>query len=426
MPHAILAAMKPLTIGWGRLYPFVAFLALLAVMASVLAGVAQGSTTTSTALEPAGREATSFTVRAGDLGDFPGVAPSIQSPSAIVVNTGTGRVLYEKNAEKRRPMASTTKIMTAVLVLEQMDLAASVSVSEKAAATIETKPWLKAGDELTVEELLYSLLVHSANSAAVALAEGCSGDVETFVAEMNAKAAELGLQDTSFMNPNGLDKQGHYSTAADLATLARYAMQNRVFRTMVATKEYTLALPGRDAPLVFENTNKLLGRVDWVDGVKTGLTPKADQCLVASGTKDGVSVISVILGQPSSNVCWEESQALLEYGLSQYRHVTLIGKGVPVAEATIPYRLDERLRLITANAAEMELYKEDSVTATVAFDEALVLPVTAGEPFGTVTLSVEGDQVGSVDLVADRSFDKTTLGTKIVYYFHRLGRWIGG
>jgi len=426
MPHAILAAMKPLTIGWGRLYPFVAFLALLAVMASVLAGVAQGSTTTSTALEPAGREATSFTVRAGDLGDFPGVAPSIQSPSAIVVNTGTGRVLYEKNAEKRRPMASTTKIMTAVLVLEQMDLATSVSISEKAAATTETKPWLKAGDELTVEELLYSLLVHSANSAAVALAEACSGDVETFVADMNAKAAELGMRDTSFMNPNGLDKQGHYSTAADLAVLARYAMQNRVFRTMVATKEYTLSLPGRDAPLVFENTNKLLGRLDWVDGMKTGLTPKAEQCLVASGTKDGVSVISVILGQPSSNVCWDESQALLEYGLSQYRHVTLLGKGVPVAEATIPYHLDERLRLITANAAEMELYKDDSVTATVTLDEALVLPVTAGEPFGTVTLSVEGDQVGSVDLVADRSFDKTTLGTKIVYYFHRLGRWIGG
>ncbi|NLO28369.1 MAG: D-alanyl-D-alanine carboxypeptidase [Actinobacteria bacterium] len=417
--------MKPLTTGWGRLYPFVAFLALLAVMASVLAGAAQGSTTT-TALEPVEREATSLTVHARDLGDFPGAAPSIQSPSAIVVNTSSGRVLYEKNAAERRPMASTTKIMTAVLVLERMDMAGSVSISEKAAATIETKPWLKAGDELTVEELLYSLLVHSANSAAVALAEACSGDVETFVAEMNVKAAELGMQDTSFMNPNGLDKQGHYSTVADLAVLACYAMQNRVFRTMVATKEYTLSLPGRDAPMIFENTNKLLGKSDWVDGIKTGLTPKAKQCLVASGMKDGVSAISVILGQPSSNVCWEESQALLEYGLSQYRHVTLIGKGVPVAEATIPYRVDERLRLITANAVELELYKDDSVTASVTLDEALALPVTAGEPFGVITLSVEGEEVGSVDLVADRSFSRATLGAKIVYYFQRLGRWIGG
>ncbi|MBN1322308.1 MAG: D-alanyl-D-alanine carboxypeptidase [Thermoleophilia bacterium] len=418
--------MKPLTTRRGRLYPLVAFLVLLAVMASVLAGVAQGSTTTSTALQPVESQATTFTVSARDLGDFPEVAPTIQSPSAIVVNAGTGRALYEKNAGKRRPMASTTKIMTAVLVLEQMDLPTPVTISEKAAATIETKPWLKAGDELTVEELLYALLVHSANSAAVALAEVCSGDVEAFVAEMNAKAAELGMEDTNFMNPNGLDKQGHYSTAADLAVLARHAMQNEVFRKMVATKEYTLTLPGRDAPLVFESTNKLLGSVDWVNGVKTGLTPKAEQCLVASGTKDGVSAISVILGQPSSNVCWEESQALLEYGLSQYRHVTIIGKGVAVAEAEIPYHVDERLKLITANAVELELYKDDSVTTSVAFHKALVLPVTAGESFGSVTLVVDGDQVGSVDLVADRTFGKTTLGTKIVYYFHRLGRWIGG
>jgi D-alanyl-D-alanine carboxypeptidase (penicillin-binding protein 5/6) len=311
-------------------------------------------------------------------------------------------------------------------VLFRSDLSEEVRVSEKAAATTEPKTWLRTGDVLTVEELLYALMVRSANSAAVALAEACAGSVEAFVRQMNDKAAELGMDDTHFANPNGLDAEGHYSTAADMATVARYAMKNATFRKLVSTEEYTLSLSGRDDPLVFENTNGLLGKVGWVTGVKTGLTPRAEQCLVCSGTLDDVSIISVVLGLPSTQVCWEESRTLMEYGFAQFKHVTLLEEGTVVAEAEVPYQSDGVVQLVTESTLELELYKKDSVTASIAVERDLVLPVTEGEVYGHVSMTVGGEVVGTVDLVADRSFEKATLGSKISHFFGRLGRWLGG
>ncbi|MFH0917165.1 MAG: D-alanyl-D-alanine carboxypeptidase family protein [bacterium] len=433
----------PETARRGWLGPLLIFAVVLAVMVSVLAGVARGDTaTTLPAASPSGStegrpsvpsssaggaQTAIFTVRAKDLGDFAVEPPSIASPSAILINMQTGKVLYERKAQAhvRRPMASTTKIMTGILVLENMDLNTAVTVSRKAAQTIEPKTWLKEGDVLTVDQLLYALLLRSANSAAVALAEACSGSVEAFAALMNAKAKELGMTDTKFVNPNGLDQTGHYSTAADMARLGQYAMTNQKFRNYVGTKSYTLSLPGRSEPIVFESTNKLLGRLSWVTGIKTGLTPKAEQCLVGSGTKDGVSVISVVLGQPVPDVCWNESKALMEYGFSQYRHVALLNEGVVVAETTVPYQLDGRVELLTEEAVEMDLYKDEEVITSIALDRPLVLPVKAGESFGRVVLTVDGETVGTVNLVANKSFAATTLGSKLAYYWDRFTRWVG-
>ncbi len=374
---------------------------MLLVVISILSAVALGENAEATSGSPT--QSTVFTVDATELGEFAADPPSIASPSAILVHSDTGRVLYERNADKQRPMASTTKIMTCILILENMDLNSSVTVSAKAAQTIEPKTWLREGDVLTVEQLLYALMLRSANSAAVALAEACSGSVEEFAVLMNRKSAELGMKDTKFVNPNGLDATGHYSTAADMAIVARYAMKIAKFRELVSTETYTLSLPGRSEPLVFKNTNKLLGRVSWVNGIKTGLTPKAEQCLVGSASKDDISVISVILGQPSSNVCWDESEALLRYGLAQYKHVTFVEEGVTVAETTVPYQLDGGLRLVTEEALEQDLYKDDEVTASVSLEEPVVLPVTAGEVYGSLLLTIDGETVQAVDLVADRS-----------------------
>jgi D-alanyl-D-alanine carboxypeptidase len=210
-----------------------------------------------------------------------------------------------------------------------------------------------------------------------------------------------------------------------MARVARYAMQNEKFREIVATEKYTVTLPGRGEPLTFKSTNQLLGKVDWVTGVKTGLTPKAEQCFVGSGAKDGVNIISVVLGQPEPDVCFGESKALLQYGLAQYRFVTLLDKGVVVAEAKVPYQLDGVVQLVPADAVDMELYKEDSVTTSIVLEEPLVLPVTAGEVFGEVTLTVDGAVVDTVDLVAAQSYGKTSLGSKIVYFWQRLGRAVG-
>jgi D-alanyl-D-alanine carboxypeptidase (penicillin-binding protein 5/6) len=408
----------------GRIGPLLILAVVLLVVISILSAVALGQTAEAASASPT--QSTVFTVDATDLGTFAADSPTIASPSAILVHADSGRVLYERNADKQRPMASTTKIMTAILILENMQLDTSVTVSAKAAQTIEPKTWLREGDVLTVEQLLYALMLRSANSAAVALAEACSGSVEEFASLMNEKAAELGMKDTKFVNPNGLDATGHYSTAADMAVVGRYAMKNARFRELVSTQTYTVSLPGRSEPTVFKNTNKLLGQVSWVNGIKTGLTPKAEQCLVGSASKDGVSVISVILGQPSSNVCWDESEALLRYGLAQYKHVTLLEKGVAVAETTVPNQLDGSLRLVTDDTLEMDLYKEDEVIASASLDEPVVLPVAAGDAYGRLILTIDGETVQAVDLVADRSVEKTTLGSKLSYYWSRLGRWLGG
>lgn len=420
-------------------------LAALVVMLSALVGTAGGTTTTlattsatlpagslpegsntTAAGTPGGSSTEVFSIKASDLGDFTAKAPSLTSPAAIVLNMSTGRVLYSKKAEVRRPMASTTKIMTAILTLESLPLDQKVTISQKAAHTPEVKAFLKEGDVLTVEQLLYSLLVHSSNAAAVALAETADGSSEVFAERMNAKAAELGMEDTHFINPNGLDATGHYSTPSDMAKLGLYAMKNVEFRKMVGTKSYTLEIPGRDEPLIFENTNKLMVRTSWVNGVKTGLTPHADQCLVATGTKNGVSILSVVLGQPSTSVCWDESEALLKYGFSQYRHVKFLDAGVAVAEAGVPYQLDGKIQLVTERKLGMDLYKEDDVTASVRFERELSLPVQAGETFGQVVLTVGGKTVSSVDLVADKSYGGTTLGTKIAYAWDSFARWLGG
>lgn len=424
MAHAILKVMKPLRARWGRLYSLLILTSVLVVVLcwALFGSAAGASPETTVSIE--GSLQSSFTVSGGGLGDFTAGPPVITSPSAILVNMTTGRVLYEKEADTQRPMASTTKIMTCMLILEQMDLDAKVTVSAEAAGTSETVPWLREGDVLTVDELLHALMVRSSNPASVALAEACSGSLEAFVESMNAKAEELGLSDTHFVHPSGLDRSGHLSTAGDMANLACYAMQNEKFRELVSTQKYTIRLPGRD-PVVCENTNKLLGDVEWVTGVKTGLTPKAEQCLVGSGTKDGVNVVSVILGQPSSKVCWAESKALLEYGFSQYRYVGLLEEGAAVAEALVPYRLDGRLQLVTAGRVGIELRKDESVTTTVEVDRPLTLPVAKGDVFGRVTLTVDDVVVDEVDLLANRSYDEVSLGSKVAYLWQRLGRVLG-
>lgn len=417
--------MKPLMARRGRFYSLVILAAVAMVIACcALVGPALGASPTTTVVLGEAQE-NSFTVHARDLGEFTAEPPSIESPSAIVINMTTGRVLYEHNARTERPMASTTKIMTGTLVLERMDLDARVVVSADAAATIETHPWLKEGDVLTVEQLLYALMVRSSNQASVALAEACSGSLEAFAEDMNDKAAELGLDHTHFVHPSGLDRNGHYSTAADMAELARYAMQNEQFRELVSTEEYTIEIPERDKIIVCETTNKLLGAVDWVTGVKTGLTPKAEQCFVGSASRDGVNIVSVLLGQPVPDVCWTESRALLEYGLSQYRNITLMEEGVTVADAGVPYQLDGRVELVTSGDLGLELHKDESVTTSIVLEKPLTLPVSEGDVFGQVTLEVEGETVAAVDVVAAQSYGETSLGSKVAYFWRRLGRLLG-
>jgi D-alanyl-D-alanine carboxypeptidase (penicillin-binding protein 5/6) len=415
--------MMALTVRRVRLRALLSFAIVLITVLATMVGVAWADTSTTLPLvaEPL---TSSITINADDRSGFATTPPAVTSPSALVVNLDTGTVLYRKNERARLAMASTTKMMTAVIVLESMDLTSRVTMSANALSQHELETWTKTGEVLTVEQLLYSLMVPSHNQAAVALAEAFQGGESAFVARMNAKATELGMTGTRYANPSGLDVPGlHYSTAADLAALAKYAMTNEkispMFRKLVSTREYSLAVPGQTGTVVFRTTNELLSMWDWIIGIKTGETPNANSCLVAAGTKNGSTVLSVVLGQPDHATCFTESSDLLEYGFSQYHYVTILEKGSAIAEATVPGE-DQPVQIVAKEKVGKELSKGQSLTAKVVIDRALVLPVEAGQTVGRIELTVGGKSGGSVELVTSAAAHRPTLGTKIARFFSGL------
>ena len=235
--------------------------------------------------------------------------PPLSAPAALLADSATGRVLGAVNATEPRAMASTTKIMTALLVLERANLSDTVTVAPSALAGGSTMG-LVAGETLTVEDLLWGLLVNSGNDAAVALAEHVSGSEQAFVELMNQRAAELGLSSTHFANPHGLDAPDHFSSAADMWRLAELAMANPVFRTMVATSSHEAA-----GHQLF-TTNELLSAHPGADGIKTGTSDAAGQCLVASESQDGFRTVAVVLGSEDR---YGDAATLFEYGKEHYR-----------------------------------------------------------------------------------------------------------
>lgn len=407
----------------GRLRALLSFgIALITVLVTI-GGVAWADATTTLAVltQPLTSE---MTVSADQLPGFRSEPTDITSPEAIVINLDDNKVLWEKNAHTTVPMASTTKMMTAVIVLENMDMSTQVTISPNAASKPELEVWAKAGDVFTVEQLLYSLMVPSHNQAAVALAEAYPGGQEAFVAKMNAKAKELGLTGTHYVNPSGLDTTDQHSTAADLAALARYGMTDETigatFRKLVSTREYSLEVPGsQSGALVLQTSNELLASYDWVIGVKTGETPLAKSCLVAAGTRDGVTIVSVVLGQPDHASSFTESEELLEYGFSQYPYALILDKGAAIAEGKVSDE-EKPLEIVAKEKVGKGLAKGQSLTAKVVIDHGVVLPVKAGEVVGRVELTVDGSSAGSVDLVTSREVERPTLGTKIVRFFAGL------
>jgi len=414
--------MKALRVRRGRLRALFSLTIALTAIVATLAGAAWAEESTSLPLRAEPLTST-ITIAADDLPGFDSPAPDISGLSAIVVDLSSGELLYGKAEDTQRPMASITKMMTAVIVLENMDLGAEITISENAASKSEIEQWTAAGEVYTVEQLLYSMMVPSHNQAAVALAEGFPGGESAFVARMNSRAAELGMNSTHFANPSGLDATGHYSTAADLALLARYAMTDEKigsrFRDIVQTREYPLRNADGTGTLVLRTSNDLLLTYDWVTGVKTGETPRAKSCLVAAGSRNGVDILSVVLGVEIHEEVFTESRALLEYGFAQYQYATILDEGLAIAEASLPHEEDP-LWLVAEERVGAALSKGQSLTATVVIDRALILPVEAGEAVGRVDLDVDGRSAGSVSIVTSRSVARPTLGSKIARFFSGL------
>ncbi len=355
-------------------------------------------------------------------GDKP-KAPRVTAKAAILVDMDTGTVLYSRNVDKRLEMASTTKIMTAILILESLSLDQKVKVPAAAVGVAGSTIGLLRGETLTVKQLLYALLVPSANDAAVTLAVAEAGSVKAFVAKMNARAKEMGLTNTHFVNGSGLHAENHYSSAKDIAKLASFAMQDPVFRRIVSTREYTLPHAGGVANRVIKTSNELLRDFNWVNGIKTGSTPWAGYCLVSSATKNGLTLISVVLGAKDQDTREAESKALLTYGFERCRLKKLVDDGAVVASVPAPDPLERVVPLATASSYTRRLLGESEVTGQVKLSRDVTLPVKAGEVLGTLEFFQGKADLGSVPLIAAQSLELPTIR---MILDHLNGPWLKG
>lgn len=261
----------------------------------------------------------SFTVSAVGIPTDVGF-PTVSAQSAIVVEASGGTVVYEKNANLRLPMASTTKIMTAIVALEHCDPSAMVRIPSSAVGIEGSSIYLYDGEMLSMEHLLYALLLESANDAAVAIAIAVCGTVEDFVDLMNQKAMSLGLTNTHFTNPHGLDHEEHYTSASDLAKLAAYCLQNDLFRNIVSTQRMTIPLNDQEGVRLLLNHNRLLRSYEGTIGLKTGFTKRSGRCLVSAAQRNGITMICVTLNAPDD---WDDHRNMLDYAFSQYTSIVL-------------------------------------------------------------------------------------------------------
>ena len=317
--------------------------------------------------------------------------------AAIVVDGRNGEVIFAKDVDSRRSIASTTKLMTALLALERARPREVFTAPPYNALPPESRINLRAGERMTVGDLLEALLLESANDAAVTLAEGISGSREAFVAEMNERAAELGLDDTSYANPIGLDDPANYSTARDLATLSVRLMRRPRFRRIVDMAE--AELESGERPRVVDNRNGLVARYPWVTGIKTGHTILAGDVLVGSARgRSGARVISVVLGEPSEQARDADTLVLLKWGLGRFHRVRAVDPGRPLARADIEYR-DERAELVPRRPAVVLVREGERVRRRVRAPEELEGPIPAGRRVGSVTVLVDGSPVRRIPLV---------------------------
>ena len=345
--------------------------------------------------------------------------PSIGAPSAIVVEASTGDVIFERASDEARPVASTTKLMTALITLDTVALDDVLTVPPYTPAPAESLAGLSTGERLTVEDLLTALILPSGNDAAVTLATGISGSVPAFVSEMNKRADELGLRDTKFTNPIGLDEGGNASSARDLVALGLRLRRFPAFREIADEPRATIT--SGDRRRTFLNRNTLVREVPFVDGMKTGRTNAAGYVLVGSATRRGVTVVSAVLGTPSEDARDADSLALLKYGLSQYRRATVVEPDTVFARADLEYR-DERVELVAAEGVRKVVKRGERASVRVldAPDE-LEGPLPAGARVGTVEVRLRGKVVARVPLVTATAVENASLGQRLSTVLKRPG-----
>ena len=357
--------------------------------------------------------------------------PTINSRAYVVIDRKSNTILVGKNENQKKKMASTTKIMTALVVIENCNLSDTVEVSKKAAGTGGSRLGLKTGDKITVYDLLYGLMMCSGNDAAVSLAEHVAGSISDFAELMNQKALELGLSNTHFVTPHGLDEDEHYITAYELAILANHAMNNEIFAKIVGTKNYTITINGY--PKALSNTNELLGVLNGVYGIKTGFTNGANRCLVTSCKRGDMDIICVVLGADTKKYRTTDSIKLIEYAFSHFTYVNVeqivsdyfkTWKEAFSHTITISKSVSKHLDITYENLPYPSIpVREDLVNSFQVYincESVLNAPVKKGTSIGTITLELDGNIVYSGDIFVNNAIEHKNILDYLLYFYQNF------
>lgn len=325
-------------------------------------------------------------------------SPAVSAKSAVLIDASSGAVIVEKDADKRLPMASTTKIMTALVAIENCDITKEISIPKGAVGVEGSSIYLYEDEKLTLEDLLYAMMLESANDAATAIAIEVGGSIEGFAAMMNLKSAALGLENTHFENPHGLDSEEHYTTARELGKIASCAMKNETFRKIVSTRKKTIPLNGTEGVRLLINHNKLLKNYDNAIGIKTGYTKKSGRCLVSAAERDGLTLICVTLSAPDD---WRDHKTLLDYGFSLYESRLLYKKGE--FTYTLPVVNGDNKYVTLTNREDIRVTLPKSITNVEYRIEARNFehaPISEGDILGNLICSANGKSVVEIPLYA--------------------------
>ncbi|MCK9216753.1 MAG: D-alanyl-D-alanine carboxypeptidase [Firmicutes bacterium] len=329
--------------------------------------------------------------------------------SSIVMDVNTGRILYSSNSALKLPMASTTKIMTVLLAIENCDLNDIVTVSRNASIQEGSSVYLREGERMRLSDLLYCVMLRSGNDAAVAVAEHISGSVEDFAELMNNRAKTLGAKNTNFMNPHGLPNDNHYTTSYDLALITREALKNKIFADIVKTKKHTVSELINEKKYL-ENKNKMLWQYPGGDGVKTGYTGKAGQCLVSSATKDSWQILSVVL---NCSDIWKGSTELLNYGFSNYDNIKVVDKSKIKINVNVLKGKEKAIQVIPKDDLYAPIKKIDNDYEKLDHVENLPkdakAPVKKNSKAGTLEIYADNFLLGHVDLIYNKDVESSDI-----------------
>ena len=357
--------------------------------------------------------------------------PDVNSRACVVIDRKTNSVLFGKNENSKKKMASTTKIMTATIIIEKCNLSDTIEISKKAAGTGGSRLGLKTGDKITILDLLYGLMLRSGNDAAVALAEYAGGDINGFAELMNAKALELGLTNTHFETPHGLDSNEHYTTAYELALLSNYALNNPTFAKIVGTKNYTITI--NSSPKDLSNTNELLGNMQGVYGIKTGFTNGANRCLVTACKRNNMDIICVVLGADTKKFRTIDSIKLINYVFNNFAvydlesfvnknfedwkkdnlNTFIINKGLSQ---------DVFLNIENLDISKVPIRKDliNSFEMKVECQKYFKAPVKGNSSIGNIVISNSGKEIAKCNISIMNNIDKKNSSYYFIYLLKNI------